>query len=148
MLGFEKFYSIPKQTIGSSVNNLVEAALKSYFNLKKTSELYNLVKQCSHDKRIKDCRSALAYLAKTNGDRCYNRRPTETSSTRVLVDIDITSCYERRLQLQSYPIERVIIIDYKIDFVMNDSKTLKGFLSINGEDLISGLWYFRISRKE
>lgn len=81
ILDLKKYYTIPKPTIGSSIHCLIEAALKDYFSLNTTSELYNLVRHCSHDILIQNCESTQAYLAKTNGGRCYNNCPMEPSVT-------------------------------------------------------------------
>lgn len=93
------------------------------------------------------------YLALIDGGRCRNERPIDTTISGTLADIDISGCYGRGLVNQSYPIGRPAILDYEKDDCNNPDKderpTLdKFFKSKEGNDLVDGLWYARISTKK
>jgi len=93
------------------------------------------------------------YLALIDGGRCRNERPIETTISGTLADIDISGCYGRGLVNQSYPIGRPVIYDFEKDDCNNLDKdprpTLgKFFKSKEGDELIDGLWYARISTKK
>nr|YP_009395110.1 hypothetical protein [Bryothamnion seaforthii]ARW63878.1 hypothetical protein [Bryothamnion seaforthii] len=145
LLGLEEYYIPPKPTIAASVHCLLEAALLSYFKINNTNLLRRQIKHASHNTLIENFSSTQIYLAKINGGRCFNNRPTEPSLSEVLVDIDINGCYGKGLKLQDYPVGRPVIIDYKIDSCINEYDTLEKFLKRYEEELVDGLWFCRIS---
>lgn len=98
--------TISKQTTGSMPNNLVEAAVKGYFNLNKTSDFYIFVKQCLNHKLIQDSGITQAYLPKVDGGRPYNNCLTAFSFRSVLVDIGITSCNVKDLHAEAVASDR------------------------------------------
>lgn len=148
LLDLNSYNTFPKPTIGATVQNLLEAALMKYFNIPNTKTLASYVQNASHKILIENLSSTQAYLAKTNGGRCYNNRPLEPSLTGVMVDIDIKSCYGQGLKLQEYPIGNPIILEYNIRSEKNDYLSLRSFLTTYGNELEEGLWYSRISTKE
>lgn len=145
MLGLERFYELPKPTIGASVKTLFENALLCHLGFENKQVLYEHIEHATHNHLVKNLNSTSAYLAKTNGGRCYNNRNLEPAIEGTIVDVDISSCYGQGLELQDFPIGKPIVIQYPIDSSHNDYYTMKTFMNKYGSELIDGLWYCRFS---
>lgn len=133
-------------TIGATVAKLFEAALMKEMIIKDTKTLRFLT-QHGTSEEIKKNNTTAKYLAKVDGGRCRNNRPTDISVNSLICDIDINGCYGNGLRNQSYPLGRPVIIDYKISSERNDYETLGSFLKKYRKELIPGLWQLRVSTK-
>ena len=149
LLDIAPFYQKPKPTIGATVQALFRSALMNTVGLQphQIKKFTNLAKLCSHEYLTTDLNSTAFYLAKTNGGRCFNNRPSEAHFIGPIIDIDIKGCYGKALASQVYPLGRPIVIDYRIDSDYNDYLSLGRFLKVYGAELVYGLWYARITTK-
>ena len=145
LLDIQEFYDGTKGTIGRCVFYILEGVMLKRFKLKKDEQLKELVSQASHTSLIENRSSTQLYLAKTNGGRCYNNRPTEPSIKDIIIDIDIKGCYAKGLEIQDYPIGLPVIIEYNRRSNINQYNTLREFLKNYEKELVDGLWYCRIS---
>ncbi|MEM7556586.1 MAG: hypothetical protein AAF378_21300 [Cyanobacteria bacterium P01_A01_bin.84] len=130
LLGLEDYYQIPKLTIGGSVKDLFCAALAKKLDIptenwkkifKKFADKY-LYEQSAGSLR-QFSRHTRALLAKVEGGRCRNNRPTDVFVARkvngkydaVLInDIDISGCYGEGQRNQDYFIGNPEIYDFKV----------------------------------
>lgn len=111
LLDLELYYSLPRLTIGATIQALFEASIVKFFSITNRKKLIENVESSSHKTLIEKLISTQVFLAKSNGGRWYNNRPQEPSLTGVIVDIDINSCYGQGLKLQEYPLVQPVIID-------------------------------------
>lgn len=148
LLDLEEYFKRSRNTIGMCVYDILEATLLRNFEFSNREELKEAVCDASHDCLIDNPSSTKIYLAKTNGGRCYNNRPTEATFKGVLADVDIKGCYATSMSSQDYPIGRPVIIDYNKKSKYNLYETLYDFLRKYEEELIDGLWFCRISTNE
>lgn len=118
LLGLQDYYQIPKLTIGGSVKDLFSAALakklgisgdgwKKEFNKFADKHLYE---QSAGSLRAYS-KNTRALLAKVEGGRCRNNRPTDIFVARkvngkydavIICDIDISGCYGEGQRNQDY----------------------------------------------
>jgi hypothetical protein len=136
-----------RMTIGATVARLFESALLNHL---KTEDKKFLRELTSHgnSETIKQNNTTAKYLAKVDGGRCRNNRPTDVSVKSLICDIDIAGCYGNGLKNQIYPIGRPVIIGYPTDTENNKYMTLEDFIKMCGHDLIPGLWQARVSYKK
>lgn len=134
-------------TIGATVAKLLEAALKNHTGV-NDKVLRGLTKHGTSE-TLKKGNTTACYLAKVDGGRCRNNRPTEpVVKNRLICDIDISGCYGNGLKNQTYPIGRPVIIGYPLDSNRNSYMTVAEFIKSYGNDLVPGLWFARVSYKE
>ncbi|WP_413176512.1 hypothetical protein [Anabaena azotica] len=146
-LDLHHFYTLPRLTIGSTVNKLFEACVKNLFDVSLTDKKI-ISKYCffASSEYLKNQVSTTGiFNAKVDGGRCRNNRPLDTFLQGVLCDIDISGCYGDGLRSQLYPFGRPLILDYPIDSEINDYITLREFLKIYSDELVPGLWQARVS---
>ncbi|MDF5717181.1 MAG: hypothetical protein PUP93_25765 [Rhizonema sp. NSF051] len=148
-LGLIKYFQCPKLTIGGTVKDLFEAALASKLEIEATDddgkpiwreELNQVIEQFIKPSSANDLRQfsthTRALLAKVEGGRCRNNRPTDVFAKRkikgkydacLIVDIDISGCYGEGQRNQSYFLGLPEIFDYKA-CKNNDYISLKEWL--------------------
>ena len=163
-LGLNEYYQPPKLTIGGTVKDLFEAALGAKLGLDATDDegisiwrdsLTEIVDQyikpasASHLRQFSTMTRAL--LAKVEGGRCRNNRPTDVFVRRkikgkydvsLICDIDISGCYGEGQRNQSYFIGVPYIFDYEATAKNNDYVSLRKWLTDLGVDietLVSGV---------
>lgn len=159
-LGLIDYYETPKLTIGGTVKQLFEASLASKLGFEPTDNKGNPVwrKELTEiiDKFVKPASAShlrqfstrtRALLAKVEGGRCRNNRPTEVFALRkikgkfdasLICDIDISGCYGEGMRNQSYFIGVPLIFDYEATVTNNDYISLREWLislDVNIEEL-------------
>jgi len=151
ILGLSDYYQTPKLTIGGTVKDLFEASLAAQLKLQATDEdgtntwrdlLTEIVNQyikpssASHLRQFSTMTRAL--LAKVEGGRCRNNRPTEVFKCRkikgkydamLICDIDISGCYGEGQRNQSYFIGVPYIFDYEATATNNEYVSLRKWLT-------------------
>ncbi|WP_414589111.1 hypothetical protein [Scytonema sp. PCC 10023] len=156
-LGLSEYYQPPKLTIGGTVKDLFESALAAKLGLDATDDenvsiwrdtLTEIVDQyikpasASHLRQFSTMTRAL--LAKVEGGRCRNNRPTDVFMRRkikgkydvsLICDIDISGCYGEGQRNQSYFIGVPYIFDYEATAKNNDYVSLRKWLSDLGVDI-------------
>ena len=152
-LGLLEYYQIPKLTIGGTVKDLFEAAVAEKLGIKATDEKGNsiwrkelnevidqFIKPVSASELRQYSTSTRALLAKVEGGRCRNNRPTDIFKTRkvkgkfdafLICDIDIAGCYGEGQRNQSYFLGLPEIFDYKA-CKNNEYITLRNWLKAYG----------------
>lgn len=158
LLGLSYYYKEPKLTIGGSVKDLFCAALAKKLNMTSDDETswfqkFNkfadkyLYEQSAGSLR-QFTRHTRALLAKVEGGRCRNNRPTDVFKGRkingkydfVLIDdIDISGCYGEGQRNQDYFIGNPEIYDFKVS-PNNQYLTIREWLEsyhVNVEKLIT-----------
>lgn len=149
-IGLEEYWKegeTMRFTIGATVAKIFEGALMKHMKIKDIKTLRFLT-QFGTSEEIKKNNTTAKYLAKVDGGRCRNNRPTDVSVNSLICDIDINGCYGNGLRNQSYPLGRPIIIDYKINSERNEYESLGSFLKKYRKELVPGLWQMRVSLKE
>ena len=147
-LGVLDYYELPRLTIGATIARLFTTCLLNRTGITEKKKLEEYLKFSNYDK-LKTYRSTTAlYLAKVDGGRCRNNRPSDVCIKNPIADIDISGCYGEGLRNQIYPIGRPCIIDYPLRSKQNDYLTLRDFLSKYSNELLPGLWKARVSCKE
>ncbi len=163
-LGLNDYYQVPKLTIGGTVKDLFEAALAAELGLDAINDkdesiwrnsLTEIVDQyikpasASHLRHFSTMTRAL--LAKVEGGRCRNNRPTEVFKRRkikgkydvsLICDIDISGCYGEGQRNQSYFIGVPYIFDYEASAINNEYVTLRKWLTdlgVNIEKLVEAV---------
>jgi len=160
-LGIEHLAKPPAFTIGSTVRTLFTSILQNATglddkNYKKFSDSY--LKPVSSSYLNKSPLKTTALLAKVEGGRCRNNRPTDVNIVSSLVDMDISGCYGEGQRNQLYPIGKPEIIGWDVDKdKRNKYWTLRQFLDYykagttpetwldNKGDLVPGCWHLRAS---
>lgn len=147
LLGLADYYRQPKLTIGGSVKDLFEAALAkklgilNYENcpwIKGLNEgvVQPFIEPSSASVLRQHSKETRCLLAKVEGGRCRNNRPTDIFVRRkikgkydsvLICDLDISGCYGEGQRNQSYPIGTPEIFDYKV-LKNNEYITLKEWL--------------------
>ena len=143
LLGLEDYYQIPKLTIGGSVKDLFSAALSRKLGIfgdgwkktfKKFADKY-LYEQSAGSLRAYS-NNTRALLAKVEGGRCRNNRPTDIFVARkvngkydavIICDIDISGCYGEGQRNQDYFIGKPEVYDFKVSD-NNDYLSLRKWL--------------------
>ncbi len=163
-LGLLDYYETPKLTIGGTVKQLYEGSLASHLGIHPTDDKGNSVwrKELTEiiDKFVKPASAShlrqfstrtRALLAKVEGGRCRNNRPTEVFALRkikgkfdasLICDIDISGCYGEGMRNQSYFIGVPMIFDYEATVTNNDYVSLRQWLislDVNTEELIRAI---------
>jgi hypothetical protein len=163
-LGLIDYYQCPKLTIGGTVKDLFEGSLAAKLGLIATDnegvsiwrkELTEIVDRfikpasASHLRQFSTMTRAL--LAKVEGGRCRNNRPTDVFSLRkikgkfdasLICDIDISGCYGEGQRNQSYFVGIPYIFDYEATATNNDYVSLRKWLTdlgVNIEALITAV---------
>jgi len=163
-LGLSDYYQVPKLTIGGTVKDLFEASLAGKLGLDATDDdgisiwrdsLTEIVNQyikpasASHLRQFSTMTRAL--LAKVEGGRCRNNRPTDVFMRRkikgkydvsLICDIDISGCYGEGQRNQSYFIGVPYIFDYEATATNNDYVFLRKWLTdlgVNIDKLVSSV---------
>jgi len=149
-LDLEKYYSIPRMTIGSTVSKIIESAIyKTFKSDTQNKDLINKYCRFACADYLKRKTTSTGCLnAKVDGGRCRNNRPTDTLAKGLICDIDISGCYGEGLRVQTYPLGVPVLIDYPIDSEINKYQTLREFLKSYGKELVPGLWQARVSCKQ
>lgn len=131
-------------TIGATVARILEAKLMKHIG---TTDKKYLLKFTEHgtSKTLKESYGTKIYLSKVDGGRCRNNRPTDVSVRGKVCDIDISGCYGEGLRVQEYPLGRPITIGLPLNSANNKFMTLREFLKYEGDELIPGLWFARVS---
>lgn len=159
-LDIEDFSQPPSLTIGSTVNRLFKAKLQKTLGLddkqfKSFSERFLITVSASHLK--KRSLETAGLLAKVEGGRCRNNRPTVVNLNGVLVDLDIDGCYGQGQRNQEYPIGNPEIHSWDATSKVNQYWTLRQFLKEYGVsdkpdqwktdkgELVSGCWVARVT---
>jgi len=161
-LGIEELFTPPALTIGSTVRKMFADVLKYKLGLEKDykafSKTYLKTVSASHLKI--DGLSTKALLAKVEGGRCRNNRPTDVNIVSPLVDMDISGCYGEGQRNQVYPIGKPEILFWDAKSAFNKYWSLREFLEkhmagttpegwkIDKGDLVSGCWSARVSTFE
>jgi len=159
-LGIEELSTPPALTIGSTIRKIFADVLKDELGLdakayKKFSETYLKTVSASHLKM--DGLSTRALLAKVEGGRCRNNRPTDVTVISPKVDMDISGCYGEGQRNQPYPIGKPMIRCWDAKSTVNKYWSLREFLEkhsagttpetwkdVKGE-LVPGCWNARVS---
>lgn len=136
-----------RMTIGATVARLFESALLKHMGIKEIKKLRELTSH-GNSETIKQNATTAKYLAKVDGGRCRNNRPTDVSIKGLMADIDISGCYGNGLKNQIFPLGRPIIIGYPADSEKNKYMSLGDFIKMCGHDLLPGLWQARVSYRE
>jgi hypothetical protein len=149
----------PYLTIGKSICDMFEAKVLQLFDVdpsdasskKEVLERYCHPASAEYLRKRVDTTATL--LAKVEGGRCRNNRPTVATLDGVLVDLDLKGCYGEGQRNQLYPFGRPFIIDYPADSEYNDYQTLRKFLQVmrwgkKNCELVPGLWHARVSLAE
>lgn len=148
-LGLETYFKIAgsmRFTIGATVAKIFESQLMKELGIKnKALREYTKHGTCEV---IKENNTTVAYLAKVDGGRCRNNRPTDVSIDSLLCDIDIDGCYGNGLRNQIYPLGRPVLLGYKTESKINEYMTLGEFRKAYGKELVPGLWHARGSYRE
>ncbi|NJO30189.1 MAG: hypothetical protein HC874_23630 [Richelia sp. SL_2_1] len=142
-LGLEDFYQTPKLTIGGSVKDIFSAALAKKVGIsgdKWLKEFNQFADKYLYEQSAGSLRQfsrhTRALLAKVEGGRCRNNRPTDIFVARkvngkydaVLIDdIDISGCYGEGQRNQDYFIGKPEIYDFKLS-PNNEYLTLRQWL--------------------
>lgn len=143
-LGLSKLYKRTGLTIGTTVAELFTAALQNELGINKRAMNAHLNKGSTANLLGNKNRTSI-YLSKTSGGRCFNNKPLHTASRGIFVRVDIKSCYGNSLQAQEYPVGLPVIIEYNKSAKNNQYMSLRQTLSLIRDDLVDGLWYFRVS---
>lgn len=184
-LKLSSFYQEPKLTIGGTVKDIFLAALADFIGVETVDEngkpadwrkelkeiVGRFIQPVSANDLRQESRLTKALLAKVEGGRCRNNRPTDVFVLRkrngvydsaLICDIDISGCYGEGQRNQDYFMGIPEFWYYKANAKNNQYVTLrqwlksynvpidelvKGNLSDWGE-LINGSWYARIGSKE
>lgn len=155
-LGLGDYFQCPKLTIGGTVKDLFEAALAKTLEIDALDdenkpvwkeELNLVVEQFIKPASANDLRQfsthTRALLAKVEGGRCRNNRPTDIFARRkikgkydagLICDIDISGCYGEGQRNQSYFLGIPEIFDYKAT-KNNDYITLRDWLKAYDVDV-------------
>lgn len=136
-----------RMTIGATVAKLFEGGLMKHMGISEVKKLHELTTH-GNSETIKQENTTAKYLAKVDGGRCRNNRPTDVSIKSLMVDIDINGCYGNGLKNQMFPIGRPIIIGYPVGSEKNKHMTLGEFIKMTEGDLVPGLWQARVSYRE
>jgi hypothetical protein len=150
-LGLTEYFQCPKLTIGGTVKDLFEAALAAKLGLDATDDegesiwrdsLTEIVDQYIKPASASNLRQfstmTRALLAKVEGGRCRNNRPTDVFMRRkikgkydvsLICDIDISGCYGEGQRNQSYFIGVPYIFDYEATAKNNDYVSLRKWLT-------------------
>jgi hypothetical protein len=155
-LGLKDYFQCPKLTIGGTVKDLCEAAIAAKLEITPTDDdgksiwrkpLNEIVEQFIKPSSANDLRQfttfTRALLAKVEGGRCRNNRPTDIFIRRkekgqydvnLICDIDISGCYGEGQRNQSYFLGIPEIFDYKAS-KNNEYITLREWLKSYGVDV-------------
>jgi len=139
----------PRLTIGATVERFVKSIALHLFGIDMDAKK-EIIDLCKYGtaKHLKELRQDTGvYLAKVDGGRCRNNRPTSISVNGLIADADIKGCYGNGLKHQDYPFGRPMIIDYPIKSDNNDYQTLRKFIKQYRKYLSPGLWCARVSTK-
>ena len=162
-LGIGHLFTPPGLTIGATVIKMFAAVLRNKLGLddreyKEFSETYLEPVSASH--LCLDGLSTKALLAKVEGGRCRNNRPTDVSVASALVDMDISGCYGEGQRNQLYPIGRPLVLAWDAKSAVNEYWSLRVFLEKHGAgttnktwktkkgELVPGCWNARVSTFE
>jgi hypothetical protein len=162
-LGIETLVESPKLTIGSTVKNLFSAKLQNELELddktfKTFSDKFLKTVSASHLKHRSLETAGL--LAKVEGGRCRNNRPTTVNLSGILVDLDISGCYGEGQRNQQYPVGTPEIQSWDSKSAINEYWSLRRFLKEYGVgdksgqwkqskgELVSGCWFARVTTFE
>lgn len=147
-LGLEQWYSEPRLTIGSTVSKLFEASIGKLFGVDDPSEVIKTYGgRATADYLKRDTVRTAALLAKVDGGRARNNRPTDVSVEGAIADIDIAGAYATAQLQQLYPFGNPVTLAYRIDSTRNRYDSLRNFLKKYRHELVPGLWQARISLK-
>ena len=142
------WYSPPKLTIGSTVNDLFEAKISQFIGLsahiskKQRKDFLKKFTYGGSADYLKTLVQSNAYLlGKCDGGRCRNAYPIRSSLAGILVDMDISSAYTTAMSSLSYPLGNPVILSFK-------KVLLKDFLKNHKRNLGEGLWTARINTRE
>jgi hypothetical protein len=155
-LDLADYFQCPKLTIGGTVKDLFEAALAAKLEIQPTDDdgqsiwrepLNEIIEQFIKPASANDLRqfstSTRALLAKVEGGRCRNNRPTDIFKLRkikgkfdagLICDIDISGCYGEGQRNQSYFLGIPEIFDYKAT-KNNEYITLRDWLKAYDVDV-------------
>jgi len=148
----ESFYKPPRLTMGSTVNDLFEAALKNRLGIDKEEwdwTVEHLIEPTSAKYLKENVQSTSALLSKVTGGRCRNNIPTITKVYEIICDLDIAGCYGEGQRNQLYPIGKPEIIKFDTNSTCNEYPSLRqvlkeyGFVNPrNPGELVPGLFKF------
>lgn len=154
-LDVEEYYSgEPALTIGSTIAKLIEAKNLKLLGVHpgdregKKAVSQDYLKPASASELRTRSNSTAALLAKVEGGRCTNNRPTLARTCGVnglLIDLDINGCYGEGQRVQLYPYGRPEVVSYPLKSERNRYWTLKEFLKVYKGELVPGLWFARIT---
>lgn len=157
-LQVEDYYSGQASlTIGSTIAKLIGARNAKHMGIPSddTKALRNmteaLLKPASASELRCNPRDTKALLSKVEGGRCINNRPTTARSFGVggfLVDLDISGCYGEGQRVQLYPFGLPEVVSYPAKSQVNHYWTLREFLKVYKGELVSGLWFARVSTEQ
>lgn len=144
LLGISSKYTVPKLTIGGTVKDLFIAALAQSLGIEGEKWIDefreftdNFLKDSSAGELRKDSKHTSALLAKVEGGRCRNNRPTDIFITRkvkgkfdavLICDIDISGCYGEGQRNQLYLIGKPEILSFKVTNKNNRYPSLREWL--------------------
>ena len=89
-----------------------------------------------------------ALLSKVDGGRIRNNRPTETHNDGLLVDIDFGGFYAESMRNQIFPVGNPMVLRFDSESRKNQEVSLRQFLKQYQHEMVSGLWFARISTRE
>ena len=134
LLDLSEYYRVPKLTIGGSVKDIFSAALAKKVGIEPDEKTGKWTKDFNEfaDKYLYEqsagslrqfSRHTRALLAKVEGGRCRNNRPTDIFVMRkvngkydavIICDLDISGCYGSGQRNQDYFIGKPEIYDFKV----------------------------------
>ena len=149
-LGIIEYFEPPRLTIGATVARIFRSILlnKLGLDISGKNQVIELCRYGTADQFKQSRNTTAVYLAKVDGGRCRNNRPTVACTQKLIADADIAGCYGNGLKNQEYPLGRPVTIDYLIKSKNNDYLTLRKFLKKYKSELVPGLWKARVSTKD
>lgn len=151
LLKIDDKYQVPKLTIGGTVKDLFVSSLADMLGIsgKKWLETFreftdDYLMGSSAGELRKDSKYSSALLAKVEGGRCRNNRPTDIFVARkvkgkydsvLICDIDISGCYGEGQRNQLYLVGRPEILSFKVTNKNNKYPTLREWLESYDVDI-------------
>lgn len=159
-LGIDHLYSGPKLTIGATVADLVQTRIAEAIggNLADRETKDELIQATTgrHNaaflSRLAREKDPAALLAKVDGGRCRNAKPTTTTLAGALCDIDIAGAYASAMTATPLIFGRPRQVGYgnSLDSRANlePCPTLAEWLRRHGHQIVDRAWFARISTRE
>ena len=154
-LGFSKFYKEPRFTVGSTVHNLIKAAVFAHFEeslgypLKKEDkqQILEIGFEPARARGLAEQASWAAANARVFGGRVLSTAPTLISRKGAAIcDMDLAGAYARSMDVQILPAgEPIIDLKFSRRSPQNDYQSLEKYLAQYGHEFVPGCWQLLIS---